>query len=178
MFFYITDPSNQDLRVSCTWRSPSFLSSAFPMAQLSKLFSLKLGSSKLPTSCSASEFSLPWVPGLGGAVPAPKRALQESPLLSRLAQSHSSLGAGRLRLPGPASVSWATQYTNSGPGGAPEMCFLKAGEEGCSRGVYRRGRRKSRKSGKGEGQREGKCSSSLYIDLSYPLHGLFLRVCP
>ncbi|XP_057556711.1 protein pitchfork-like [Hippopotamus amphibius kiboko] len=34
------------------------------------------------------------------------------------------------------------QYTNSGPGGTPEMCFNKAGEEGYSRGVKSRGRRK------------------------------------
>lgn len=178
MFFYIPDPGSPDFRVFCTWRSPSFLSSAFPVAQLSKLFSLQLGSSKPPTSCPASEFSLPWIPGLGGAVPAPKRALQESPLLSWLALSHSSVRAGQLGLPSPASVSWATQYTNPGPGGAPEMCFVKAGEEGCSRGVYSRDRRKSRKAGKEEGQREAKMQFISLHRFELPFTWIFLKGLP
>ena len=147
------------------------------MAQLSKLFSLQLGSSKPPTSCPASEFSLPWVPGLGGTVPAPKRAPQESPLLSRLAQSHSSLGAPRLGLLGPPLFLGQRSTQTRGLVELLRCASLKqvrrvvVGESTVEAGgrVGRLGTK---------GKRRGKCSSSPYTDLSYPLHGFFLRVCP
>lgn len=57
------------------------------------------------------------------------------------------------------------------------MCFVKAGEEGCSRGVYSRGRRKSRKAGN-EGQKEGKMQFIPLHRFELPFTWIFLKGLP
>lgn len=74
-----------------------------------------------------------------------------------------------LGLPSPASVSWAAPVHKPGPGGAPEMCFVKAGEEGCS------GESTVEAGGRVEGweRRKGKGAKMQFISL----HRFELHAC-